>query len=95
MPGKLTPAWWPLERTTHGMLKQWSVGEAGAMIDGVALSGVTTGMLNLARAHHIKVRLGIKAEARHRGGLNLFGRKFGNYPQDLLMRIAFAYPRGV
>ncbi len=64
------------------------------MIDGVALGAVKIGDLDLPQTNHIKVRLGVKDDARNRGGLNLFGRKFGNYPQDIVMRIAFDFPRG-
>ena len=39
-----------------------------------------------------QVRIGIKDDARHQGGINLFGRRFGNYPQDLVMRIAYEFP---
>lgn len=91
-PGLLTPAWWPIERTTHGLLKQWTVTETGSLIDGMTLSTATIADLRLAQSNHIKVRLGVKADARHRGGLNLFGRRFGNYPQDIVMRIAYDYP---
>ena len=91
-PGLLTPAWWPIERTTYGLLKQWTVTETGTLIDGMTLSGVTIADLRLAQSNHIKVRLAVKADARHRGGLNLFGRRFGNYPQDIVMRIAYDFP---
>lgn len=91
-PALLMPAWWQTDRTTHGLLKQWSVGARGAMIDGVALGPVQIDELALPEANHIKVRLGVKADARHCGGLNLFGRKFGNYPQDIVMRVAFDFP---
>jgi len=90
----LTPGWWQTDRTTYGLLKQWSVGEQGAMIDGVVLSPVAVDQLGLSKSNHIKVRLGVKDDARHRGGINLFGRSFGNYPQDIVMRIAFEFPRG-
>ncbi|MED5617835.1 ArsR/SmtB family transcription factor [Ideonella sp. BN130291] len=93
-PGLLTPAWWPTERTTHGLLKQWTVTEGGTLIDGVTLSSVAIADLRLAQSNHIKVRLAVKEDARHRGGLNLFGRKFGNYPQDILMRITYDFPKG-
>jgi len=43
----------------------------------------------------VKVKLAVKPGARHRGGINLFGRKFGNYPQDLVMRIAYDIPSGI
>lgn len=87
----LTPDWWPGERTTHGLLKQWTVTEAGTLIDGVALSPRTLHELQLGQSNHIKVRLAVKEGARHRGGLNLFGRRFGNHPQDIVLRIAYDY----
>ncbi len=64
------------------------------MIDGLDLSSVKIDALHLDKANHIKVRLGVKEDARHKGGLNLFGRKFGNYPQDMVMRIGVGFPRG-
>ena len=36
--------------------------------------------------------LDLKADARHKGGLNLFGHNFGNYPQDIVMRIHYDFP---
>jgi predicted transcriptional regulator len=30
----------------------------------------------------------VKDDAKHRGGLNIFGRGFGNYDQDITMRLA-------
>jgi len=33
------------------------------------------------------VAIGVEEGARHVGGLNLFGRGFGNYPQDLVLRM--------
>jgi predicted transcriptional regulator len=35
----------------------------------------------------IRLRLGIKEDAAHPGGINIFGRGFGNYDQDILLRI--------
>ena len=90
-PGILTPSWWHEDQTTFGMLKRWSVTSQGSMIDGVALLPITLEQLNLGGSNHIKVRIGIKDDARHQGGINLFGRRFGNYPQDLVMRIAYEF----
>ena len=38
---------------------------------------------------YISVRIGVEAEARFVGGLNLFGRAFGNYPQDIALRLRY------
>nr|WP_315207849.1 helix-turn-helix domain-containing protein [uncultured Albidiferax sp.] len=91
-PGLLTPSWWHEDQTTYGLLKRWSVTAQGSMIDGMALLPITLEQLNLGGSNHIKVRIGIKDDARHQGGINLFGRRFGNYPQDLVMRIAYEFP---
>lgn len=85
----LTPAWWATDQTTYGLLKRWRVTQEGSWIDGEVLSDVVVPQLNLSRDHHIKVRLGIKEKARHRGGMNLFGRHFGNYPQDIVLRVGY------
>lgn len=39
--------------------------------------------------NYISVKIGIKDNAEYQGGLNLFGRYFGNYPQDLVLRLIY------
>jgi predicted transcriptional regulator len=92
--GNLTPAWWPEDQTQYGVLKRWKVNAEGSFIDGEALSPVKLADLKLENANHIEVRLGVKPDARNVGGMNLFGRRFGNYPQDLLMRLRYTFPEG-
>jgi predicted transcriptional regulator len=92
--GRHTPEWWSVDQTNFGLLKRWRVTNQGAFIDGEKLSKVTLEDLNLTEAHHVEVRLGVKADARNVGGLNLFGRKFGNYGQDILMRTKYAFRAG-
>ena len=89
---RLTPPWWGTEQTTHGALKHWIVTEDGAYIDGERLSDLTIHELRLQASNQIKVRLGVKPQARNCRGLNLFGRKFGNYEQDLMMRTSYTFP---
>ena len=43
--------------------------------------------LALDEHRSIRVRIEVKAEGKHPGGLNIFGRGFGNYDQDLLLRL--------
>ncbi|GEM44546.1 ArsR/SmtB family transcription factor [Deinococcus cellulosilyticus] len=91
---KLTPAWWSLDQTTHGLLKRWRITSEGAYIDGEKISAVTTTDLKIEEANHVEVRIGVKPDARHPGGLNLFGRRFGNYEQDVIMRTRYAFREG-
>jgi predicted transcriptional regulator len=32
----------------------------------------------------------VKADAKHPGGINIFGRGFGNYDQDIVLRLNVA-----
>lgn len=87
--GKLTPSWWSTGSTQYGLLKIWQVTPEGSFIDGMRLSGVTLDDLNIHDSSVISVRFGVKKDARHVGGINLFGAKFGNYPQDILVRFRY------
>ncbi len=88
--GKLTPEWWKLEGSQYGLLKSWSVTPDGSFVDGVRISDVRVKDLALPDHHSIRVRIGVKAEAEHVGGMNLFGRGFGNYDQAIVLRLGFA-----
>jgi predicted transcriptional regulator len=87
--GKYTPEWWKLEGSQYGLLKNWSVSDEGSFVDGVRISDVRLSDLALTDHHSIKVRIGVKDEATHVGGLNVFGRGFGNYDQAIVLRLYF------
>ena len=89
--GRLTPEWWPTHSTQFGFRKSWRIAEDGCFIDGVKVSDVTVSAVPLDR--NLTVRIGIKNHAEHKGGFNLFGRKFGNYEHDLILRFEFG-PKG-
>jgi predicted transcriptional regulator len=85
--GALTPEWWESQNSQYGLLKVWQVNGEGSLVDGIRVSDVRVGDLRLPENEYISVRIGVKEDARHVGGLNLFGRAFGNYPQDLVLRL--------
>jgi predicted transcriptional regulator len=87
--GRYTPAWWEGKDTQYGVLKRWRVTAEGSTVDGVALSGVSLVDLGLADGAPIRVRIGVRPDAAHAGGLNLFGRGFGNYQQDLVLLMQY------
>jgi predicted transcriptional regulator len=87
--GALTPDWWEEWNSQYGLLKVWKVGEDGSYVDGIRISGVTLAQLQLHQARFISVRVGVKEDAHNVGGMNIFGRAFGNYPQDILLRIRY------
>lgn len=85
--GVYTPSWWKLAGSQYGKLKSWRIGQSGSFIDGVRISNVTMDDLDIAKHRSIRMRIGIDAKAKHPGGVNIFGRGFGNYDQDIVMRL--------
>lgn len=87
--GFLTPAWWETHNTQYGLLKRWRINSSGSFIDGNPVSGITIEDLMLSQKPYISVKIGVKKDAVNKGGMNLFGKKFGNYEQDILMRLQY------
>ena len=88
-PGLLTPTWWESWNSQYGLLKVWTITDSGSFIDGRHISNVTLDALHLADSPTLTVRIGVKPDARHVGGINIFGRQFGNYPQDIILRLRY------
>ncbi|MCX6992844.1 MAG: ArsR family transcriptional regulator [Kiritimatiellaeota bacterium] len=87
--GKLNPKWWPSKNSQYGLLKVWRVTDSGTFIDGDRISGTTTNDLKLMAGKSVPLRIGIKPKARRKGGLNIFGKSFGNYPQDIVVKFEY------
>lgn len=85
--GVYTPDWWKMAGSQYGLLKTWQVTHDGAFVDGRRISNVCISDLNLADHRSVRLRIEVKADARHPGGINVFGRGFGNYDQDIVMRL--------
>jgi predicted transcriptional regulator len=88
--GRLTPSWWEEKDSQFGVLKRWRVTSRGTTIDGIELSGVDLEALGLRSREPVVVRIGVRPDAENVGGLNLFGRSFGNYPQDVGLRLEYS-----
>jgi predicted transcriptional regulator len=87
--GRLTPEWWEGGDSQYGLLKRWRVTAAGTSLDGVRFSAATVDDLGVRTGRPIRVVIGVDRDAAHVGGVNLFGRGFGNYPQDLVLAIDY------
>ncbi len=85
--GVYTPDWWKLKGSQYGKLKSWRVTNEGTYVDGVKISPVSLVDLDLSNHHSIRLRIAVKPDAKHPGGINIFGRGFGNYDQDIIMRL--------
>jgi predicted transcriptional regulator len=88
--GVHTPSWWKLEGSQYGKLKTFRVTKQGSFVDGLPISKITIDDVGLADHHSIRMKIGIEENAPHPGGINIFGRGFGNYDQDIVMRLYLA-----
>lgn len=83
--GRLNPEWWGDTLTQYGEYKIIRINEFGTYENDVKCSDDTLAVLNLTDAPYIRFRMGVKPDAVHMGGMNLFGERFGDYAQGLVM----------
>jgi predicted transcriptional regulator len=87
--GKLNPDWWPDKNTQYGSLKTWKITEQGCYLEDERSSVHVLDEFALGKREYISVRIGIKDDAVNKGGLNLFGEGFGDFSQNIVMKIVF------
>jgi predicted transcriptional regulator len=85
--GKFTPSFWKLEGSQYGLLSTWEVTEKGSFIDRRQVSEVNLSDLKLNDHHSVIVKIGIGDNAEHVGGVNIFGKGFGDYDQDIILKM--------
>jgi predicted transcriptional regulator len=90
--GKLSPAWQPTHATQFGLLKTWQVTQKNTQVDGEKVSDIRLNELRIFEKPLLSLRIGVKQDATHVGGINIFGSKFGNHPQDILLRLHYHQP---
>lgn len=87
--GKYTPEYWPVTATQFGLLKNVTVNDRGVFLDNQLLhDNVIFSDLKLFDGTSIQLSIGIKDDAKYKGGLNLFGKNFGDYPQAIKMELS-------
>ncbi|MDF9843866.1 MULTISPECIES: ArsR family transcriptional regulator [unclassified Paenibacillus] len=87
--GRLNPNWWWDGSTQYGFLKSWRVDHEKTTLDMEKVSETTLKDLQLEGNPKLRLRIGIRPDAVHQGGLNLFGRQFGDYDQHIIMKVRY------
>ena len=88
--GIFTPDWWFPNWNQYGLLKMLVINHKGTFIDGLQISDVSIDQFNLTSKSPLKLRLEVPDNAEHVGGLTIFGRGFGNYNQDINVKMAYS-----
>ena len=85
--GKYTPSWWTLG-SEYGLKKTLRLTETGVYMEQERIADARLSDLLKAREEKdvLRFRIESRADAKHPGGLNLFGRQFGDYDQDIQVR---------
>lgn len=85
--GLFNPDWWPPHLNQHGLLKLLRINKEGSFIDGCRISDTTIDDIGLTYQSDIKFKLEVPEDSPNSRGLTLFGKSFGNYNQDILVRV--------
>lgn len=87
--GKLTPSWWPDRNSQYGLLKTLRITPHETLIDGEAISDINLSDLKFDGSL-IKIKIAVERGREHGGGLTIFGKRFGNYPQHILYKMYYS-----
>ena len=87
--GKFTPDFWELGSTQYGLFTRFTIDASGSYVNDVAMSEVCLKDLHLEEKNDITLRIGVKDTSQHIGGVNLFGKGFGDYDEDIKMIIEY------
>ena len=88
--GIFTPDWWFPNWNQYGLLKLLVINHEGTFIDGLKISDTTINEFRLDYRSTIKFKLGVPDTAKNIGGLTIFGKNFGNYNQNINVRIHYS-----
>lgn len=87
--GKFTPAWVPDNVNQYGVQKILRVTDHGTYLDGQPFTDVTLDDLNVAE-ETFKIRFEVKPNAINQGGCTIFGKGFGNFDQDINLKMFYS-----
>ena len=88
--GLFTPDWWYPNWNQYGLLKMLAINHRGTFMDGLQISEVTIDEFGFTADAPARFRISVPDNAEHIGGLTIFGKNFGNYRQDIDVRISYS-----
>ena len=71
------------------MIKTLRITDECVYLDETPVSTYNIKKLKLAEGDYITLRIGVKEDAKHQGGMNIFGEKFGDFSQGLIYMVDY------
>lgn len=87
--GIYNPTWWSESITQFGEYKKIQITHHGCYLDNQKVSDETIESLGLLNGYYFSFILKVDPSSQHVGGMNLFGRHFGDYAQDIVMKVEY------
>lgn len=84
--GRFTPSWW--KSGQYGILKRYEINSQGVYLDKILKSNNTLKDYDLDRQNWT-LRFEVCEKYRKAGGLTIFGKNFGDYPQDIYVCVRY------
>ena len=87
--GKYSPSNWQITSTQFGLLKTFRINSKGVTLDNFLVNqNITLKDLHLDKNDIISLTIKVKEDAIHKGGINIFGKNFGDYDQAIIMTMS-------
>lgn len=87
--GIYTPIWWNGQEKQSGVQKMIVVNSWGTYLEGVKCSNIGLREILQNSGEEIRFRFAVENQGKHQGGIVLYGAGFGNYNQDIRVRIHY------
>lgn len=85
-----TPRWWGEGCTQYGLIKKVEITQDGTFLDNKRISDISLADLKTEKPEIFRFRIGVEGAAKNKGGLNLFGSKFGDYRQHINFTVTYS-----
>lgn len=88
--GTYTPNWWYTESTKYGQLVTIEITSRGVFINGNSINqDIKISDFEEINEEALFLTIEVKEDAANKGGINLFGEKFGDYAQGIVVKTRY------
>lgn len=81
--GLLTPSWWDDDFSQYGLLTHIRINRSDTSVDGIKVSDHNLLDTHIESSDFINLRIETDQVDGRYGGLTIFGKEWGNHPQDI------------